>query len=320
MGEMFYSTGQVARELGVTQARMRTLCQKGLIAAEITDGGQFRISKSEVERLKRDGLPAIPRPMPNSAAGELALRPRRGYHPGRPETRAKPSGPAVEAADHVLVLEKEVQALGLRRQKEEALDWFRQREEQEAARIATQLTEKRRQSEAAEAVRRRERWENRWQRHALEVLPRDVAPSIKLEVPGLVQEALQKTNPNQPDFLTRRLVDAAVERVLSPWRRLKEVETIIEKAADHLPFNARSWSKPTEWQIRAQQAARRDIEELPENATLREIEHAARLAVEAVARQFEFQELRTKIINTVSTVLRGETSDEREEAKGLSVN
>ncbi|HWY48397.1 MAG TPA: helix-turn-helix domain-containing protein [Bryobacteraceae bacterium] len=199
---MFYSTGQVARELGVTQARIRTLCQNGLIAAEITPGGQFRIPKSEVDRLKRDGLPAIPRPIPNSAGGELVPRSRRGYHARLTDTRARPSGPAIEAAEHVSVLEKEVQAIGLRRQKEEALDWFRQREEQEAAQFATQLTEKRRQSEAAEAVRRRERWENRWQRHALEVLPRDVTPSIKLEVPGLVQEALQKTNPNQPDFLT----------------------------------------------------------------------------------------------------------------------
>jgi len=103
--------------------------------------------------------------------------------------------------------------------------------------------------------------------------------------------------------------------VLSPWRRRKEVETIIEKAADQLPFNARSWSKPTEWQIRAKQAVRRAVEELSENATLPEIQHVARLAVEAVARQFEFQELRTNIINTVSTVLRGETSDERREAK-----
>jgi excisionase family DNA binding protein len=314
MGEVFYSTGQVARELGVTQARIRTLCQSGLIAAEITPGGQFRIPQSEVDRLKRDGLPAIPRPMPNSAGGEPVLRSRRGYHSRLTDTRGRPSGPAVEAAEYVSVLEKEVQAIGLRRQKEEALDWFRQREEQEAAQFAAQLAERRRQSEATEAVRRRERWESRWQRYALQVLPREVAPSIKLAVPGLLQQVLQQTNPNQPDFMTRRLVDAAVEKVVSPWRRSKEVETIIEKAADHLPFGARSWSKPTDWQIRAQQAARRAVEELSENATSREIEHAARLAVEAVTRQFEFQELRTKIINSVSIVLRGENSGEREEA------
>jgi excisionase family DNA binding protein len=314
MGEMFYSTGQAARELGITQARARLLCQNGQITAKITDGGQFRIPKSEVDRIKRDGLPATPRPMPNSPAGEPVPRSHRSYH-SLTDTRAKPSGHAAEAAEQVSLLEKEVQAIGLRRQKEEALDWFREREEREAAQMVAYFTEKRKQSEAAEAERRRERWENRWHRYALEVLPSEVASSVKLEVPSLVREALQKTNPTQPDSLTRRLVDAAVERVLNPWRRRKEVEEIIEKAADHLPFSARSWPKPTEWQIRAQQAARRAVEELSENATSREIEQATRLAVEAVGRQFEFQELRTKIVNTVSTVLRGETSNEREEAK-----
>ncbi len=315
MREMFFSTGQVARELRVTQARILALCQNRLIAAEITDGGHFRIPKSELDRLKQSGLPAAPRAMPNSAAAEPNARSRRGDSPRRSDLRVQQFGQEEETTEQLEALEREVQAIGLRRQKEEALDWFRQREERDAERIAAQEIEKRRQLEVEDVARRRERWENRWHRHALKLLPKEVSPSVKLAVPSLVQEALQKTNPNQPDFMSRRLVNAAVEEVLGPWRRRKQVETIVEKAADRLPLSARSWLTPTEWQIRAKQAARRAVEELAGNASLREIEHAAQFAVESIRREFEFQELRTKITSTVSIVLRGETSDEREEAQ-----
>jgi hypothetical protein len=57
-----FSTGQVARQLGATLAAVRALCQHGLIAAETTPGGHLRVPASEVKRLKRDGLPTIPRP------------------------------------------------------------------------------------------------------------------------------------------------------------------------------------------------------------------------------------------------------------------
>ena len=68
MPGLFYSTGQVARQLGTTAAVVRVLCENGLVAAETTPGGQWRVPASEVERLKRDGLPPIPRPLPNSSA------------------------------------------------------------------------------------------------------------------------------------------------------------------------------------------------------------------------------------------------------------
>ena len=68
MQRLFYSTGQVARQLGTTPAAIRLLCENRLIAAETSPGGQWRVPASEVERLKRDGLPAIPRPLPNPSA------------------------------------------------------------------------------------------------------------------------------------------------------------------------------------------------------------------------------------------------------------
>src|ERR1017187_8785696 len=59
MEPLFYSTGQVARQLGTTLATIRILCENRVIAAETTPGGHWRVPTSEVERLKRDGLPPI---------------------------------------------------------------------------------------------------------------------------------------------------------------------------------------------------------------------------------------------------------------------
>jgi hypothetical protein len=65
MADLFFSTGQAARELHATQDRIRALCQAEAIACELTAGGQFRIPRTEVERLKLEGLPTVPRPLPN---------------------------------------------------------------------------------------------------------------------------------------------------------------------------------------------------------------------------------------------------------------
>src|SRR4051812_115444 len=60
----FFSTGQAAQELGTSIPKVRALCETGMIEAEVTPGNQWRVPVSEVERLKRDGLPPIPRLMP----------------------------------------------------------------------------------------------------------------------------------------------------------------------------------------------------------------------------------------------------------------
>src|SRR5438876_9733700 len=68
MQPLYYSTGQAARQLGTTLAAIRVLCENRVVAAETTPGGQWRVPASEVERLKRNGLPPIPRPLPTESA------------------------------------------------------------------------------------------------------------------------------------------------------------------------------------------------------------------------------------------------------------
>jgi excisionase family DNA binding protein len=74
-----------ARELGITQARVRDLCRNGAIPAEMTDGGQFRIPREVLDKLKREGVPALPRPMPKQRAGG-------GYRGASPPRASGPSG------------------------------------------------------------------------------------------------------------------------------------------------------------------------------------------------------------------------------------
>jgi hypothetical protein len=63
-------------------------------------------------------------------------------HHGHTALLAEPSEEVIGSAEEVVRLENEVKALGLLRRKEEASDWFREREELEAQRRAEQQDEK----------------------------------------------------------------------------------------------------------------------------------------------------------------------------------
>ena len=127
----FFSTGQVARQLGTTLAAVRTLCENRVIAAETTPGGQLRVPASEVERLKRDGLPPIPRPLPIGAAPPTrnGTAGRNGY----PESPAEPSYEVSSAADEVAITRSTLERRKIDREIEENEDWFREHQRREAA-------------------------------------------------------------------------------------------------------------------------------------------------------------------------------------------
>src|SRR5712692_4574805 len=102
---LFFSTGQAARELNTTQARIRALCESGAIEATSTPGGQWRIDREEVQRLKRDGLPAVPRPMPepDHALAGAAGRLRRSSA----TLLAEPSEAVIQSGEQVVRLQNE---------------------------------------------------------------------------------------------------------------------------------------------------------------------------------------------------------------------
>jgi hypothetical protein len=302
MDTLFYSSGKAALVLGVTQEHIRDLCSTGTIAAQSSNGGQWRIGKAEVERLKRDGLPPLARALP----GHNARPPAAGHG-----LFAKPSEQVIAAAEEVVVLQNEVTGLGLRRQKEEALDWFREREELEAERLAAEQeaelerAEAERQRQAREkAERQREVWLQSWERYALHALPSDLDPQVRLQVHETVRQRLQKLQPTPPGDVTKQVVDAEIQKALSPWRRKQQIEQVIRDAVDQLPYQAKAYYEPTAWQIRATQLARQAVRGLDADAAPSEVEVAARQVVEAIAGEFRAQkdaeadaQLRAQVLN-----------------------
>src|ERR1035438_10221941 len=216
MQHLFYSTGQVARQLGTTLAAVRILCENRVIAAETTPGGQLRVPASEVERLKRDGLPPIPRPLPTENAPP-ARNGTDGRH-GHPERLAEPSDEVVSAADQVAITKSMLEKRKIDRDLEETEDWFRDRQRQQAAAEAAE----RQRTEVKQAEQRRLLWVQLWTQYALNSLPYGARREVEMEVHTTVQEALSVLQPSQPEAITRRLVDAAVQRALGPWTRSEE--------------------------------------------------------------------------------------------------
>jgi hypothetical protein len=164
MQALFYSTGQVARELGTTQAAVRILCESGAIASETTPGGHLRISESEVKRLKRDGLPPIPRPLPTERA--VPARNVQACLQERSDSSEEYSEVQF-AADLVAITKSTLEKRRVDRELEETEDWFRDRERQKAAEEAIQ----RQQCEAELAREQRQRWEQEWTQYTLNSVP-----------------------------------------------------------------------------------------------------------------------------------------------------
>jgi excisionase family DNA binding protein len=310
MDEVYYSTGQAARELGVTQARVRALCESESIEATCTAGGQWRISRKHIEHLKRDGLPSVPRPLPNTDQRAAApVRSRRGMG-----LLAEPSQTVIGSAEEVVCLENEVESLGLRRRKEEALDWFREREEREAQRLAEREEAELEHQTIAIRQRQRQVWEEKWLEYGLKSIPGDTPQSFRLDVHRAVEEVLQGLNSIPADSIICQLVVAAVDRALAPWRKSKQFAEVIREASE-------SCSVPREmridrtWKARLLEAAASGLGRLREGAGNLEMETAALRAIAPVVREFEHVQACKQMVDGIWRELLSATSEEREQGK-----
>ena len=303
---MYFSTGQTARELGVTQARIRALCHAEAIPAEVTEGGQFRISTPVVEELKAKGLPPLPKPMPQSNDEPEDAAPSRSNGRAAPVALSEPSQAVTAAAEHVAVLEKEVEAVGLLREKEEAL-------------LLLSSTRQAAKKKAAEerALSKRQRWEDRWQQFGIVLSPPDAPPELQIQLPARIKEALRDVNASQADNITERLVRAATEITFAPWvqRKEKAIRDTVEDAVNLLLRDAGELPNPAEWRSRAKQAAHEAIHQLGDRAPALKIVTVACQAVQRVAHEFEHIKKCIRIVNRVRIDLRNATTEERKEAE-----
>ena len=77
-----------------------------MIEAEVTPGNQWRVPVLEVERLKRDGLPPIPRPMPVESPPDFDESDDHGHVVDRRQSSA-----VAAAAEEVEVLRHQAEGL-----------------------------------------------------------------------------------------------------------------------------------------------------------------------------------------------------------------
>ena len=314
MNIVYFRSGTTAKQLGISSYQLRRLCEAGLIDAEITSGGQWRIPATEVDRLKREGIPPMPQTLPEDEENGSA---HRAHHrqAAEPQDLHPQTSPEVTAtSEAVTITENLLRKRKVEREAEETEDWFRERAQRQQAVLAE---ERQRAAEAA-ARRDRQHWENKWIIRGLESLPREAPPEIKLEVKGCVGEALATLRPDQPEYLTKNLVDAAVEKALAPWRRRQQIERIIQDAVAKLPYGARSGPKPTKWQLRALESAHGAVRQLSIDASLVEVEVAATNAVALIIREFEHFERCENVVDSVGRQLSGDARDREEASEAVT--
>ncbi|MGD0773905.1 MAG: hypothetical protein ABSC05_13890 [Candidatus Solibacter sp.] len=307
MEPLFYSTGQVARQLGTTLATIRILCENRVLAAETTPGGHWRVPATEVERLKRDGLPPIPRPLPKEGTPPTSNG-TSGRH-GHPEFLAEPSDEVVSAADLVAITRSMLEKRKIDRELEENEDWFRDRQGRQAAAEAAE----RQRAEVKQAEQRRLLWMQQWTQYALNSLPYGARKEVEMEVHTMVQEALSELQPSQPVAITQRLVDAAVHRALGPWTRKQEMERALQAGMNKLSWNIRYGSEYAGLKQRAWEAAVAAVRKVREEASYNEMETAAVQAVQPMIREYEHQEACQRIVGRV--YIYDATREEQEAAK-----
>src|SRR5262249_17944285 len=152
---------------------------------------------------------------------------------------------------------------------------------------AAEREEAEREREAqAEAERQRQTWETKWIEYALKSVPSDAPQSSRLDVHQTVGEALQRHNSRRAPSITRELVDAAVDRALEPWKKLKQVAAAINEACEaySIPWEMK---RDTAWKARMCEAAGTGIARLRQGAARTEIETAARQAIVPLVREFD---------------------------------
>jgi excisionase family DNA binding protein len=282
----------------------------------VSDAGyRLGVSASTIKRLIRDNELAWFRTRgPNGHIRVLAESVEKFRQPG--ESRSVPAAGLVAGKrENVEALRAEIEERKLKRDlsrlDEEDGEVKRQREamaraeelerehavEQTRVQLARDAAERRARELEKEEAEERRAWTNRWITWALNAVPKGVPREAGLDVHQSVEDVLARLSPKQPRSVVQRLVLAAVSKALQPWRRRVEIEKIIADAPNQLPWGARGYpalGEPSEWYLRAQRAATDAIAQLESDVPLAKIRAAAIEAANAVAREYEAQQARTR--------------------------
>jgi hypothetical protein len=264
--QILYRVGQAGKDLGVTSYRIRRLCETGLIDADFS-GKQWQIPASEIERLKRDSVPSAPKIVDDSEDAERSRAPNAKAASALP---ADPSPEMIAAAEEaemsgqqLAVAKNKLEQNKVRREQTEIEDYFTDREkglqEQERRRYEEQLEADTwtRQKEAA--AEQRQKFYSKWLEYALQRKPYAAPDDIELDIHAEVLATLTKVDAAERDFVVRRLVDAAVERGLKPWKAGEAKRAATEDAINHLPWDMKH---DEAWKRQASQIAREALKDV----------------------------------------------------------
>lgn len=278
------SMAEAAAALGVSVPTVRQMVARGQLVAFRTPGGHLRFTADSVraakgEPVSESGRQSLPNPLQNrrERVEELNLEAQ--------EFRAERQLDALRREQEEDEADRQAEADALRQERKDqarALVLDQQRIEREEA------EERDRRRAAEEAQSQREQFVSSWLEVGLALIPEDVPAEVRLDVVSKLEDFLQECHLTK-EMQILRMVTATVADALAPWRREQEIAAIIEDARQSLPYMARGfpWS-PTEWDLKARQAAFAAIAELRDNsASLEQIRTAARIAVRAVVEEYE---------------------------------
>jgi Helix-turn-helix domain len=304
----YYRSGQAARVWGISPHLVRRLCEAGLIDAERTGGGQWKIPHAEVERIKNEGLPEIPSSIEsddgesdeeNSPLGNSLPMPARGG--------------LARSAETAVVGENRRKRLEIDEEPEETRNGFPAPQRVE---VRTRPQEHQAQLDKAALARTQQEqidWHDSWMATALRSVPCEAPPETRLAVRDTVNDALAGLGPQHSWQVIDSLVAAAVGKVLRPWNQERETARAIQTARDTLPWEAKNSFSPSLWQSRAQETAAAAIRRLPADSTLADKLRVGSAAVRQVTSDFEDCELRKRILG--AAYLWDVAPGEREEAR-----
>jgi hypothetical protein len=296
MASAAYRVGQVAKLLGVSGHHIRKLCEAGLVQAEVSDGGQWRLPVGEVQRLQAQGVPPVPSvDTPQDATHKPPLRKtlddEEPVGTGSPEVLAERASVEIAAA--------RLQRRKIELETEEVEDAFRAREATSVAEAQRVRAEQNRQLMEAARIE----WRNRWLKYAQDKIPYGASPSVRLQVHDAIEAVLNnKLSVNVSSDVITRVVDATVAIALEPYHRARQREGIIDKIIPRLPADFY-------WHLRSvdtglddiKQIAREAIEALSPTATEAQMKSAASRALQPLAAAFQHDEAKRRLLADMSS-------------------
>lgn len=242
-GERALRLSQAATELGTSRYVLLRLCQLAMVEAERTPGGHWRIPCAEVDRLKAEGLPAVPAVIAESEedADSSGRRPASKVHEG---LYRDPSDDLADSAESVLIAENAVRRRKLQLERLKVEDEFAERAQQQA----NKEDEAWRQAAAAETQREHDLFVRAKLERASDLLanirvleakmqngifPLGWPIELDLAVQDELMKVLQKVRPGStPDRTINDLVKLAVTKVIESFRLRQMEEVKAQRAAD----------------------------------------------------------------------------------------